>query len=133
MPRRTSKDSLMLRVLDAIDSRPGEYLAVETIAQLAGCEKRGDRACLPGYIGHLSDKGELERKKIRNPFPGRTNVWGYRRTAAQDPVPEVTLSALTRRPLSVDAAARALASPPRGTGQRVPSLCNAPCGGKAAA
>lgn len=126
----------MSRVREAFKSRPGEFLAVATIGDLADCATQKSRACLPGYISHLS--AELERERISNPEPnGRKSVWGYRLRMAgakpEDVEVERIEAPMERRALFVDPASRALASPPRGAMQRVPSLCGATYGGKGAA
>lgn len=125
MPRKLNLNPPRARILAALDDHPGQYLAVETIAQLAGFEGKS-RNALPGYITHLIDNLTIERKRVANPAKGgRTEVWGYRRKQAED----ATLRAPShpwqeRRALAIDPASIALARPPRGDLARAPSLSN---------
>jgi hypothetical protein len=132
MPRKLSLNSPQTRIMAALASRPGEYLAVDTIAQIASLTDEKARVCLPGHITHMMDRLLIQRERVPNPVSGgRTTVWGYRQTQPEDEKPAHGFP-IQDRTLALDPAAWALANPPRGVMQRVPSLCNAALGGNVA-
>ena len=123
MSRTLSLNSPQTRILAAMDTKPGEFLAVDTLAQLASLTDEKARVCLPGHISHMHDRLLIERARVPNPVSGgRTTVWGYRRTQEQTAAAEA--APVPRKALQLDPAAWALANPPRGVVQRVASLDN---------
>jgi hypothetical protein len=73
----------------------------------------------------LSDQKILERVGVRNPVPGRTTVWGYRRagTKTEEETAPQFVAWRDRPDLGLDPAGRALLNPPRAW-QRAASLSN---------